>query len=146
MIRFLATLLGLAGCGMTTASNTDPDVVSYRRDVQPIWDRWCNRCHNFHTPHLTAAESAHDLTTQSWFKCRQGSEHAPFIVPGDPDASFLVYKLTGEHAEVFWEGEACNRLMPADVSGRDVPLIQLDPEAVDLVRRWIEAGARFDES
>ncbi len=123
---------------------TDPgERVSYQRDIQPIWDQWCNRCHNFHTPHLTAGAST-DLLESSWFKCRKGSEHAPFVVPGDPAASFLIYKLTGEDPDQYWDREACDRLMPADQPGGDMPLIRLDPDAVEKVRLWVQQGAALD--
>ncbi len=132
-----------AACG-TDENPDDSERVDYRRDVQPIWDQYCNRCHNFFTPHLVAREAGSDLEMRSWYKCNQGSDHAAFVVPGDPEASFLYYKLTGEVPERYWTEEACNRLMPADFNGGDTPLIQIDPVAVDTVRRWIEQGAQRD--
>ncbi len=139
---FGMTLVALVAC-VDEPQSTDGERVSYRRDVQPIWDQWCLGCHNFHTPHLGAAESAVDLSGQSWFKCNQGTEHATFIVPGDPVSSFLMYKLTGDNPNHYWDREACDRLMPADQLGEDTPLVQLDPGAVETVRLWIEQGAVF---
>lgn len=135
--------LNLVACIEAPATQTTAELVHYRRDVQPIWDRWCIGCHNFHTPHLVQTESASDLQGRSWFKCNQGEEHAPFIVPGDPARSFLVYKLTGDNPDHYWDREACDRLMPADQGGEDIPLVQLDPDAVETVKRWIEQGAVF---
>ena len=68
----------------------------------------------------------------------------PFVVAGDPAASYLIYKLTGVEPER-WNGERCQRVMPADVNGMgDVPLIEIDPAAVEVVRRWIQEGASFE--
>lgn len=128
----------------TPMPEPEPGTISYRRDVQPVWDAWCIGCHNFHTPHLVAAESAADLAGHSWFNCNQGTDRARFVVPGDPASSFLLYKLTGDNTNGYWDREACDRLMPADQNGVDVPLIQLDPAAVAKVRLWIEQGAVFD--
>ena len=60
---------------------------------------------------------------------------------GVPASSFLMYKLTGDNADHYWDREACDRLMPADRGGEDVPLVLLDPGAVHTVRLWIEQGA-----
>ena len=136
--------LGIVACVDTPpATNNEPE-VSYRLDVQPVWDKWCTRCHNFHTPHLGAAESAADLMGVSWFKCNQGVARAAFVVPSDPASSFLMYKLTGDNPNHYWDREACDRLMPADQGGVDIPLVHLDPDAVAIVRRWIEQGAVFE--
>lgn len=136
--------LGAVACVDAPTEQSNEPVVSYRRDVQPVWDKWCTRCHNFQTPHLGPTESASDLMGVSWFKCNQGAERAAFVVPGDPLSSFLMYKLTGDNPNHYWDREACDRLMPADQNGVDVPLVQLDPEAVATVKRWIEQGAAFE--
>ena len=49
-----------------------------------------------------------------------------FVVPGDPDASKLVHMLRGDETE---------RMPP------DAPLPDAD---IELIERWIRAGARFD--
>jgi hypothetical protein len=113
--------------------------ISYARDIQPIWDRHCNRCHNFHTPHLTAPGSRQNLDAASWRTCTN-DEHAPFIVPGHPEQSFLYYKITGTFAAPII-ARGCDRLMPADQNGRDIPLIEVDPDAVERIRTWIAEGA-----
>ena len=52
------------------------------------------------------------------------------VVPGEPDASFIIHKMTGQLSE----GEGV--LMP---KGRPVPL---DDCKINLVRAWVMAGAR----
>ncbi len=54
-------------------------------------------------------------------------EGAIRVVPGDPDASYLVTKLSGE-------GDYVGTLMPG-ASG-------LDAERLELVRQWISEGAQ----
>ena len=44
----LASLWGLSGCGPTEGEDVDPVVepeVTYYRDIEPVIDRWCVRCH-----------------------------------------------------------------------------------------------------
>jgi hypothetical protein len=52
------------------------------------------------------------------------------VIPGDPDGSYLIAKLEG-HAGIVGEP------MPPPAGG-------LDPEMIELVRSWIEAGAADD--
>ena len=92
------------GSTMTTTTQT----ISYRDHVQPIWDQWCTRCHNFHTPHLTARESATELAGLSWRKCDSGIERARFVVPGDPSKSYLLYRLTMQNTNDY-DATACGR-------------------------------------
>lgn len=50
----------------------------------------------------------------------------PYVVPGDPDASYLVHKLEGGP-------DLAGELMP--------PGTPLDEETINLVRDWIAEGA-----
>ncbi len=136
--------LGIAACVDTPPAmqNNEPE-VSYRRDVQPVWDKWCVGCHNFHTPHLVPAVSAEQLTGKSWWKCDDGgTTNARFVVPGDPSKSYLLYKLTLDNTNGY--AAECGRAMPADQGGKDTPLVHLDPSAVATIRTWIEQGAVVD--
>ena len=140
----VAIALALAGCAAEPATTEETmQTVRYREHIQPIWDRWCVNCHNFHTPHLTPSESAADLAGLSWRKCDGGTEKARFVVPGDPSRSFLLYKLTMQNTNNY-DAAACGRAMPADANGRGTPLVDLDPDAVAAIRTWIEEGAAFD--
>jgi hypothetical protein len=141
MQRMGIVLITVLGC---TGDGSPPPVeggVSYRRDVQPIWDRWCIGCHDFHEPQLVATMSAQELMGESWWKC-DGETRARFVTPGDPARSYLLYKLTGENTNNY--AAECHRPMPANHEGKDTPLVLLDPEAVATIRQWIEEGASFD--
>ena len=138
---YLGIAIAAIGCSSEPDSTTTEQTVSYRDHIQPIWDQWCTRCHNFHTPHLGAAESARDLAGLSWAKC-DGETKARFVVPFEPERSYLLFKLTGENTNNYVAG--CGRPMPADQMGVARPLVQLDPDAVATIRQWIEEGAEFD--
>lgn len=139
----VATVFATA-CGGGDGSGTSPafdgpTTVSYQAQIQPIWEEHCLGCHNFHTPHLGDGESRKNLLEElSWFEC-VGGENVPFVVPGKPEESFLLNRLTG-----VWPNDVsgdCVRPMPADVNGIDTPLASIDPDAVDLIRTWIAEGA-----
>lgn len=139
----IALAFALVGCIDAPATMENTQTVSYRDHVQPIWDKWCVGCHNFHTPHLTPRESATDLAGTSWRKCDGGTEKARFVVPGDPSKSYLLFRLTMQNTNNY-DVTACGRPMPADRDGVDTPLVELDAEAVATIRTWIEEGAAFD--
>jgi hypothetical protein len=143
MVRPTTLLLVLVGAACADGPAASP--VEYARDVQPIWDRWCVGCHPPQTPLLDVEQSPRWLMGGSRFECVRGGERARFVVPGDPAASFLMYKITGENAEQFLGSEeGCDRWMPADWFGEDTPLVEIDPSAVDTIQLWIELGAEFD--
>jgi hypothetical protein len=140
----IAIALALVGCATDERTTETTQTVRYRDHIQPIWDTWCVQCHNFHTPHLTARDSATELQGLSWRKCDGGVEKARFVVPSDPSKSYLLYRLTMQNTNNY-DPTACGRAMPADFNGQgDTPLIELDPAAVATIRTWIEEGAVFD--
>lgn len=153
----LACSVALVAC----ASNTEPSgdarstagsdaggdagasQVSYAADVQPIWDSYCVGCHGTTgvSPTLTARFSYGALQKSSQEACVDGKS-ASLVVPGDPDASFLMYKVTGSSKQSITPG-GCARTMPANKNG-DERLIDKDAAAVQTIRAWIEAGAPND--
>jgi len=86
------------------------------RQVYGIFKDRCIKCHG------AAAESGLDLRTDAGL--RKGGVGGPVVVPHKPDESYLYKYVT--HAEA--------PFMPADGD-------RLSDEALDLIRRWIEAGA-----
>jgi hypothetical protein len=103
--------------------------VSYSQDIQPLMDRrgcLTNGCHSGIVP-----SSDYDMTTYD--ACFQRGEQAAFldlcpIVPGDPDASFMMNKLESPQPSM---GEQ----MPLD-------LTNLTADELDMVRAWILEGAQ----
>jgi len=97
--------------------------VSYHRDILPIFRTNCLGCHQ------GAKQRGEFLMTQFDSLLKGGESGSPAIVPGNPDASYLVSQITpvDGHAE-----------MP------ETPAKPLSQVEVELVRRWISEGAKDD--
>jgi hypothetical protein len=90
--------------------------VDYERDVAPILEAKCNRCH-------TAKKAGGKLVTTSRAAMLKGGVSGPAIEPGRPDKSILV--------EVIHFNE-----MPPK---REKPRVTADE--LKLLKDWITAGA-----
>ncbi|WP_372730381.1 hypothetical protein [Novosphingobium sp.] len=105
--------------------------VSYQADIVPLIESQCATCH------LTGEEAGGislvgDVARD--FLVGKPSQEAPVImrvVPGNPDASYLVMKLEGTH-------------LANGGSGGQMPFgaPPLPPEQIAKVRQWIAAGAK----
>jgi hypothetical protein len=112
-----AMLTGLAGC-----SREAP--VSYARDVQPILQANCLRCHQTGGPGFEAS----GFSMMTYDDLMKGTKFGPMIVPGDSAASNLL---------VLMEGRADPSIsMPHD---RAEPVAKAD---IDKIRLWIDQGAK----
>jgi len=97
--------------------------VSYYRDVRPIFQAHCQGCHQPAKPEggLVMSEYA------GLFK--EGDSEEPSVLPGNPEDSLLMFQIVAEDGEP--------PPMPKDAD-------PLTDEQVDLIRRWIAAGAHDD--
>lgn len=93
--------------------------VSYARDVRPILESHCLACHRDGD-----ARSGYSLSTPE--KMLAGSRRGPGVVPGKSDQSLLYLTMSGGR----------NPRMPPD---RDAT-----PEQLDLIKRWIDSGAKTE--
>jgi len=73
-----------AAISQTTASGT----VSFRADVQPIFQSQCVGCH-------TGTNAPAGLDLGSYQSAMRGASGSPVVVPGQPDQSLLVQKVKG---------------------------------------------------
>ena len=91
-----------------------PDVVSYTKDIQPLWDQSCVSCHKTGAtaPDLSAANSYSALTVNS-----------KYVVPGNATVSKLHKSIVGDGAA----------LMPPGAKWSD--------SKIALVDKWINDGA-----
>lgn len=96
--------------------------VSYTRDALPILQA---RCHGCHQP--AKASGGYVMTSADGLR-RGGESAEPAVVPGQPDASRLLRQITPV------DGKAA---MPPE----GPPLREAE---IDLLRRWIAAGAVDD--
>jgi len=97
--------------------------VSYYRDVRPIFQARCQGCHQ-------PAKSDGGLVMTSPADMLKGGEsEEPAFVAGDPDESLLLMMISAD--------EGAEPDMPKNAD-------PLTADQVDLIRRWIAAGAEDD--
>src|SRR3954453_19112475 len=101
---------------LVAASLRAEGTVSFARDIQPIFESSCWKCHG-------ASVQLSKLDLRSREAALAGGMHGPAIVPGNPDASKLVRM----------------------VSGIDKPAMPIDgklpPDQIQKIRKWVEEGA-----
>jgi hypothetical protein len=95
--------------------------VNFNREVKPILSEHCFKCHG-----PDAASAAAGLRLDTF---EEATKRA--IVPGNPDISRLI--MRAEHPEVKYQ-------MPP----KDAGVPKLTPAQLDILRRWIEQGAKYE--
>lgn len=119
----LWTAIILVGIIAVFAFSTKKHIVDYSTEVKPIFNKKCITCHGgvkkqggfsvlFREEALGKTESGH-----------------PAIIPGDPDKSEMMKRLTSHDPE---------ERMPY----KEEPL---HDEEIDILRRWIKQGAQWGE-
>src|SRR5476649_1129985 len=98
--------------------------VSFNRDIRPILSDICFECHG---PDVAKVKGGLRLDNKE--SAMKGGESGPAIVPGKPEQSEVVKRLTAHDPD---------DLMPPKKSGRP-----LKPEQIDTFRRWIAEGAEY---
>jgi len=100
--------------------------VDFSRDVQPLLARHCFACHG---PDEGSREAGLrlDVRLAAIAELDSGSSA---VVPGRPEESELIARVAAADADV--------RMPPGEHSAI------LSPEQVNLLRRWIAAGAAYD--
>ncbi len=137
VVAGLAVLTGVAcagdGTGLELVSGVDR--VTLSGDVQPIFTSSCalSGCHAGTNPqrgqNLSVGQTFANVVNIVAMELSTMNR----VTPGQPNSSYLVHKVQGTHSDVGGSGFQ----MPL---GRS-PLTQME---IDLIRAWIEAGARPD--
>jgi WD40 repeat protein len=96
--------------------------ISFTRQIAPLLIRHCVACHGPKKP-----EGDFQLHTFARLM-KTGASDLPAVVPGNADASYLVELIASHDEDV---------RMPKE--GKPLP-----SEDIELVRRWIADGAKFD--
>jgi hypothetical protein len=109
----------------TTTATTATAEVDFNRDIRPILSDNCFACHGFDEQHR-AARLRLDTSEGAYAPNRRGRVA---IAPGDLHLSEAWKRVTAEDPE---------DLMPPPESNK-----KLTPEQKDLLRRWIEQGATY---
>ncbi len=126
--------------GTSGSSGTSGGTPKFRADVNPLLGASCAlaACHGSSASNLgiyipyDAAEAYASLQKQS------PTAKMSFVVPGDPKNSYLQIKLDGTQGQIASKcGSTCGAQMPLD-------LPVLTQEKRDLIRAWIQAGAKND--
>ncbi|MFN0166830.1 MAG: WD40 repeat domain-containing protein [Bryobacteraceae bacterium] len=93
---------------------------TFSKDIAPIFARQCLGCHA-----SAVKMGSLDLDTEEGI--RRGGNHGTVLVPGKSDSSRLYLMIAGKATPA----------MP--MSGQTLPA-----QDIEAIRRWIDAGARFD--
>ncbi len=120
-------LIALAlGAAWTGVQDVQAQTVDFQRDVRPILADKCFQCHG---PDSEAreAELRFDTREGAFAERRRGQP----IVPGDAAASVLFQRVIHTNAR--------RRMPPASANKT------LTDEQVDILRRWIDEGASWDQ-
>ncbi len=109
--------LALAGCDQFGQ-------VSYSKDIRPILDEACMRCHEVGGE----GQEKSGLSMETYEDLMKGTKYGPMIVPGDSLTSNLVILIEGRSDPSIY--------MP---KGEHGPLTK---KQIDLIRKWIDQGAK----
>ena len=121
--KVAANSLTLACLGLLLAPRTGLAQIDFARDVRPILSSHCWMCHG-------AATRMSDLRLdRPEAALKGGASGTPAIVPGDPARSRLLVRIAAS--------EPGQRMPPTGPP--------LTAEEVELIRRWIEAGAQWPD-
>jgi uncharacterized membrane protein len=106
----------LTAAGAEPEPRAKPAAVDYQRDVVPILEAKCNRCH-------TEKKAGGKLITTSRAAMLKGGASGPAIEPGNPDKSILIELIH------------FNEMPPKRVQPR------VTADELKLLKAWIAAGA-----
>ncbi|HEX8310494.1 MAG TPA: DUF1549 domain-containing protein, partial [Chthoniobacteraceae bacterium] len=124
--RLAALCLGLSLVLGGAGRAAEPVRITFNKDIRPILSENCFYCHG-QDPEHREADLRLDLKEEAM---RDLGGYAA-IVPGKPDASELLLRLTSHDRD---------EVMPPPKANRRVT-----PEQVALLRRWIEDGAEYEK-
>lgn len=98
----------------------------FQRDIGPILAEHCTQCHG-----VDAAQRQSGLRLDVRENALAGGDSgAPAIVPGQPDKSELLRRITSSEAD--------ERMPPADINK------PLSEKEIETIRQWIAAGAKYE--
>ena len=134
-----AALILSAGIAMTLTlrrAQAADKPVDFKKDIQPIFKSSCIKCHSLDNPRKKAAA---DFRLDNKADALKGGENGHDIVPGEADNSLLYRLLKGPVKDGDEEIDA----MPKAKRGEHWKPIA--KEKVELIKRWIDQGAHWDE-
>ena len=124
LIPCLIVLLTVMGV-QSVVNSVVAKEVDFNTQIRPLISNNCLTCHG---PDEDERAAGLRLDTEAGSRLDLGGYAA--ITPGNPDASELLHRLTTDDEEL---------KMPPEGKGR-----RLEPQEVELVRRWIAEGGSYD--
>jgi WD40 repeat protein len=121
--RFLLLTMMLLAIGWQFLAAAQPAEVSYYRDVRPIFQQYCQGCHQ-----PAKAQGGYVMTSHAAL-LKKGESAQPGVVPGKPDESMIVFQITPQNGKP-----------PVMPRGRE----PLKENEVNLIKKWIAQGAKDD--
>jgi hypothetical protein len=125
-----AVFLSVNGRELQGAARGDqpiPQTIQFNRDIRPILSDKCYTCHGPDKSHRT---TPFHFDVEDSVKQDLGNGRF-VIVPGDPDASALIQRITSTDDR---------KRMPPPASGRT-----LSPREIALLNSWIRQGAKWEK-
>ncbi len=120
---FFVLISASATQGQPEAETPAPSVVDFTRDVEPILAARCHRCHG-------PKQQKSGLRLDRERDALAGGDSGPALVPGKGATSLLILYVTGRNED--------DIVMPPQGE-------LLTPSEIDILRAWIDQGARFGE-
>jgi hypothetical protein len=145
-LTLLAGIAWLAG-GAGMGCGTKEEGLTYRLDVGPIFNERCALCHRHDGPSGIDIQNpfASDgglVVSKNGFKVKHPELNLPEynVLAGDPDNSFLIYKIDATRA-LPPDPDGDGPLEPP--AGVHMPLVipRLEYETVHVIEEWVKAGA-----
>ncbi|QDU10948.1 PSD1 and planctomycete cytochrome C domain-containing protein [Gimesia aquarii] len=123
--QFAKTMVGwISLTGLPLYAQTAPPVVDYKAQIKPLLQAHCFACHG-------TLKQESNLRLDSGNHMLKGGEIGPALVAGNSKESLLYQVLTDD----------ADFEMPPKGQGR-----KLKPDEVNLIKRWIEQGAKFPDN
>jgi len=114
--RIFLWLFLFAGSNQASEFDELPGKPDFQKEILPLFVERCSKCHS---EEVRIA----GLTVTTATGLRKGSQNGPVIIPKQADDSLLYKRLKQEQ-------------MPPGGEGKP-----FDQQELDLIRRWINAGA-----
>jgi hypothetical protein len=119
------------------AADTGAKDIDFNRDVKPLLNQSCMKCHKPDPKNPRGPAGAFRLDDKA--AAMKGGKSGAAIVPGKADES-LLYKLLSGPVKV---GDKDVSAMPK--AGRNKPFTPLAKDKIELIKQWIDQGAKWPD-
>ena len=126
----IAAMFNACNNAASNIEDQTPDTISYNFNIRPILSDKCYKCHG---PDASKRQANLRLDMpESAFKALKDNPNAHVLVPGSPDMSELFRRISTSDT---------SEMMPPANSN----LKRLTPHEVDLIKKWIKQGAKYEK-